>query len=221
MSTAATPKGERRRQALVDAAADLLVEGGFDAVRHRSVATRADLPLASTTYYFESLDDLIAAAVDRIGSRELDTMRGQVTRLSHRTRGDEATAELLVDLLVGPYFDHEDHERLVARLEWLVASARRDELQEVQGRLRSQLGDIVAEALQRSDRDARGRLRKLLAIVDGAVMSALSDHATDVRGFTRSVLVDVIGLLAPENAPLDNGRPRGLTVVPEVDRRSP
>ena len=60
MTTATTPKGERRRRALVAAAAEPLLEGGFEAVRHRSVASRADLPLASTTYYFESLDDLIA-----------------------------------------------------------------------------------------------------------------------------------------------------------------
>ena len=33
---AVTPKGERRRYALVSAAAELLSEGGFEAVRHRS-----------------------------------------------------------------------------------------------------------------------------------------------------------------------------------------
>ena len=60
VTAAVTPKGERRRYALVSAAADLLCEGGFDAVRHRAVARRAGLPLASTTYYFSSLDDLIA-----------------------------------------------------------------------------------------------------------------------------------------------------------------
>ena len=60
--TAVTPKGERRRYALVSAAAELLCEGGFDAVRHRAVAQRAGLPLASTTYYFSSLDDLIEKA---------------------------------------------------------------------------------------------------------------------------------------------------------------
>ncbi|WP_280277368.1 TetR/AcrR family transcriptional regulator, partial [Nocardia wallacei] len=78
MITATTPKGERRRQALVAAAAELLLEGGFDAVRHRSVATRADLPLASTTYYFESLEDLIARAVEFSGNAELEAMRRRV-----------------------------------------------------------------------------------------------------------------------------------------------
>ncbi|MGC7327693.1 TetR family transcriptional regulator, partial [Mycobacteroides abscessus subsp. abscessus] len=60
----ATPKGERRRRALISAAADLLRDNGIDAVRHRAVAQRAGLPLASTTYYFSSLEDLIARAVE-------------------------------------------------------------------------------------------------------------------------------------------------------------
>ena len=57
-----TPKGERRRDALTAAAAELLGSGGFDAVRHRAVAEKAGLPLASTTYYFASLDELVTAA---------------------------------------------------------------------------------------------------------------------------------------------------------------
>src|SRR6476646_2580810 len=62
-----TPKGERRRDALTAAAAELLGSGGFDAVRHRAVAEKAGLPLASTTYYFGSLDELVTVAVERHG----------------------------------------------------------------------------------------------------------------------------------------------------------
>ena len=61
MTAATTPKGERRRSRLIAAAGELLLEGGFDAVRHRAVADRAQLPLASTTYYFGSLDELLVA----------------------------------------------------------------------------------------------------------------------------------------------------------------
>ena len=86
VTSAATPKGERRRFALVSAAADLLCEGGFDAVRHRAVARRAGLPLASTTYYFSSLDDLIAKAVEHVGIREAQHSENASTRC----RGDAA-----------------------------------------------------------------------------------------------------------------------------------
>src|SRR6516165_10643403 len=89
VTTAVTPKGERRRYALVSAAAELLCEGGFEAVRHRAVARRAGLPLASTTYYFSSLDDLITSAVAHIGMLEVAQLRAQVATLSRRRRGPE------------------------------------------------------------------------------------------------------------------------------------
>ncbi|MDT5178075.1 MAG: hypothetical protein QOJ95_2273, partial [Mycobacterium sp.] len=101
VTAAVTPKGERRRYALVSAAADLLCEGGFDAVRHRAVARRAGLPLASTTYYFSSLDDLVERAVEYVGIREAETLDSRVAALSRRKRGAESTADVLVDLLVG------------------------------------------------------------------------------------------------------------------------
>ena len=76
-----TAKGERRRQELVTAAAELLRSGGFDAVRHRAVAERAGLPLASTTYYFGSLEELVTAAVDRTSRDELAEGRRQLDQL--------------------------------------------------------------------------------------------------------------------------------------------
>src|ERR1700759_5081568 len=101
VTAAVTPKGERRRYALVSAAADLLCEGGFDAVRHRAVARRAGLPLASTTYYFSSLDDLVINAVEYTGTQELVQQRSRLQRLSRRRRGVAATADVLVELLFG------------------------------------------------------------------------------------------------------------------------
>ena len=70
VTAAVTRKGERRRYALVTAAAELLCEGGFEAVRHRAVADRAGLPLASTTYYFASLEELVEQAVEYLGAAE-------------------------------------------------------------------------------------------------------------------------------------------------------
>src|SRR2546430_16849795 len=102
MTSGSTPKGERRRQALVEAAATLLVEGGFDAVRHRAVAERAGLPLASTTYYFESLDELVTAAVEHRARTELDRARRCLAELVAGPRPPDAPVQPVLDPPLGP-----------------------------------------------------------------------------------------------------------------------
>ncbi|HEU5160742.1 MAG TPA: TetR family transcriptional regulator [Streptosporangiaceae bacterium] len=79
MRQPAQERGRRRRDTLLDAAVELLGEGGFDAVSHRAVADRARLPLAATTYYFRSRDDLIAAAFELMVDRDLAVTRERFT----------------------------------------------------------------------------------------------------------------------------------------------
>nr|WP_221333111.1 TetR family transcriptional regulator [Nocardia transvalensis] len=184
---------------MVAAAAELLLEGGFDAVRHRSVATRADLPLASTTYYFESLEDLIARAVEFSGNAELEAMRRRVGEVTHRRRGADATVDLILDLLVG-VDGHDEFERgqLIARYERSVASARHPELRDVQLRLRNQLEELLADVLRRSDRVVRlEQLRRLVAVVDGAVVAALAEQDPQPRRVARGALLELIDVIAP------------------------
>lgn len=191
------------------AAAELLLEGGFDAVRHRSVATRADLPLASTTYYFESLEDLIARAVEFSGNAELEAMRRRVGEVTHRRRGAEATVDLVLDLLIGPDgVDDGARGRLIARYERTVASARHPELREVQLRLRGQLDELLADVLRRSDRIVRPeQLRRLVAVVDGAAVAALSEPDPQPRRLARGALLEVIDIVAPAtHQPMDRYR---------------
>jgi DNA-binding transcriptional regulator YbjK len=198
VTAAVTPKGERRRSALISAAADLLREGGFDAVRHRAVARRAGLPLASTTYYFSSLDDLLLHAIEYTGTLELAQLGARLARISRRRRGVESTAEVLVDLLLGDGPSRGISEQLISRYERYIACARQPWLRDVQRRLRQERTAAVVEALERSGRTVRGdRLKALMCAVDGAVVAAMVDDAGDLRATARSTLVDVIDVLAP------------------------
>ena len=194
VTAAVTPKGERRRFALVCAAADLLCEGGFEAVTHRAVAERAALPLASTTYYFSSLEELIETAVDYLCNAELAKLRDRVRALPRRRRGAEAAADLLVDLLAG----EPNREQLISRYERYIACARHPAMRGVERRLLQQRVDAVREAMARSGRHARvDMMTALLYSVDGAVVSALVDDRDGPRESVRATLVDVIDVLAP------------------------
>ncbi|HTZ12885.1 MAG TPA: TetR family transcriptional regulator [Mycobacterium sp.] len=198
MTAAVTPKGEKRRYALVSAAAELLCEGGFEAVRHRAVARRAGLPLASTTYYFSSLDDLITSAVAHIGMLEVAQLRAEVAALSRRRRGPETIADLLVDLLVGRESGPRLTEQLISRYERYIACARQPALRDIQRRNLHHRIDAIAEVIERSGRSVRLELvSALICTVDGAVVSALVDDQEDIRAVARATVIDVIDSLAP------------------------
>jgi AcrR family transcriptional regulator len=55
----------RQREALLDAAEDLLVEGGVEALGFRALGKRAGLARNSVYRYFHSRDDIIAAVCER------------------------------------------------------------------------------------------------------------------------------------------------------------
>ncbi len=175
--TAVTPKGERRRYALISAAAELLREGGFDAVRHRAVAQRAGLPLASTTYYFSSLEDLIAHAVEHIGMLEVAQLRARITELSRRRRSAETTADILVELLVGEGSDEQIDEQLISRYERYIVCSRHPALRGIfEGATRIVMLDetgetpgskAFAERLSRWRDDGVRECRFLIGAADG------------------------------------------------------
>ena len=49
----------QRRQDIIEATLRVMARDGLRAVSHRAVASEASVPLASTTYYFRDLEDLI------------------------------------------------------------------------------------------------------------------------------------------------------------------
>ncbi len=190
----ATTKGERRRQELVTAAAALLRAGGFDAVRHRAVAERADLPLASTTYYFASLDELVTAAAERTSRDELDEGRAQLAQLTEDPAGRGADraelVELVLDQLLGPESRDGGLDAVLLRYERLVGAGRRPYLAPLMRELRAELDALLAEILRRSGHPLEpAAVRDLVSLVDGAVISALIEADPDPRAAGREVLL--------------------------------
>ncbi|WP_091816067.1 TetR/AcrR family transcriptional regulator [Marinobacter mobilis] len=52
-------KSEQRRLQILEATLRIAVKDGIRAIKHRSVAKEAGVPLASTTYYFKDINELI------------------------------------------------------------------------------------------------------------------------------------------------------------------
>jgi len=188
-----TPKGERRRQELVTAAAALLRSGGFDAVRHRAVAERAGLPLASTTYYFSSLEELVTAAVERTGRDELAEVREQLDALPEGVLGTEELVELILDHLIGRESRERGLEAALLRFERLVGAGRRPYLAPLMRKLRDEFDALLGEILARSGRSLDAvAVRDLVSLIDGTVVSALIESDPDPRAVGRELLLRVL-----------------------------
>jgi DNA-binding transcriptional regulator YbjK len=185
----ATEKGERRRAALVAAAADLLRTGGFEAVRHRAVAEKAGLPLASTTYYFASLDDLVTAATERTCRDELAEVRAGLEALP-ADAPPAAFAELVLDQLLGPESRSSGLEAVLLRYERLVGSGRRPYLAPLMRATRADFDALLAALLARAGHQLDvPALHRLVAVVDGTVVNSLIEADPDPRAAARAALL--------------------------------
>ena len=99
LPSGARPRGAARREALLDAVLRIVAEVGIDAVTHRRVAEVAGLPLASTTYWFESKEHLLTAALERAADRDIERLRAL---LSDAPEPAADPLELAVDALLTP-----------------------------------------------------------------------------------------------------------------------
>ena len=172
-----TAKGAERREALVVAGGELFLAAGTEGFTHRSVAQRAGVPLSATTYYFDSLEDLLVESVAGLCARwalALEAVLGRLpTCLSHR-----ALAETLVELtMLGVLTDQATagEQRAVAFYQRSVEAGRHPTLRPAIRQLNDAVEGAVADLLGRAGMGDAVEPRLLLAVVDGAMIRALSE----------------------------------------------
>ena len=88
------PRGRATVDALLDAADDLVAEGGVDGLTTSAVAERAGVAVGTLYQYFDGVDAVVAGLVGRHGERFADDLgRALADRTLHRKR-DAANAAL-------------------------------------------------------------------------------------------------------------------------------
>ena len=185
-----TAKGEARRAAIVATAAQLLTTAGPDAVTHRAVATAAGLPLAATTYYFDSLDDLRAAAVEEVLRVEAEQVRRLVDALPRRARSAAATAGHVVDVVLGP--DRHGDAELQSLYERFLACGRHPALRPLLRAARAGIDAALSETLGRCGQPDAD-VPTLVALVDGSVVSALVEGDGSARRRAEQAVAAALG----------------------------
>lgn len=173
------PRGAARREALLEAVLRIVAEVGPDAVTHRRVAEVAGLPLASTTYWFESKDHLLTAALELAAER--DTAR-LLDSAAEAERGESDPLDAVVAVIAEPSPGPAQSGRssLIATFALLLEAARRPALQDISRRWTEAylltLGRLLESAGSvRPREDAE----LLLGAADGLLMEQLASGAHD------------------------------------------
>jgi TetR/AcrR family transcriptional regulator, regulator of biofilm formation and stress response len=182
----ARPRGLARRIALLEATLVLLAEHGADGLTHRRVAEQAGLPLASTTYWFDSKDHLLTEALRYAAERDESRLRLAAEALIARCETSAAvpTAGEIVAVLLDPSAGTEvspaemhaaDRGALLAVYALMLEAARRPALQALSLGWSDAYRNVVGELLGRAGSCCGAEdARILMAAADGLLIDRLS-----------------------------------------------
>jgi DNA-binding transcriptional regulator YbjK len=193
-------RGIERRKQLLEATLRILSSRGGAYVTHRNVAAEASVPIAATTYYFASKDELIKEAFRLHAEMEAERV------VSAAKAMDTAfTVDQLADQLADFVYDglHSSRSSLVSEYELLLQSARRPELEEFARifldtvrkplvEIVSQIGSVAPEA----------DVRLIMAVLAGLEVDNLATPSTavdlaELRTLTRRLLRALLSDPAP------------------------
>lgn len=167
------PRGAARREALLEAVLKIVGEVGADAVTHRRVAEVADLPLASTTYYFESKEHLLTAALELAAERDISRL--------HEFSVDPGDGADPLELAVAAVLDPTDEGlpacrgSMIATYALLLEAARRPPLRAVVRRWTDAYLAAVGRLLEAAGSIAPAADAELLiAAADGLLIEHLA-----------------------------------------------
>ncbi|MGK5681095.1 TetR/AcrR family transcriptional regulator [Actinoplanes sp. URMC 104] len=151
---------EARRRALAVAALEVISESGIGRTTHRAVAARADLPLGATTYYFPTLDDLIAAGLQLAAADQQADLAIWAERLRGTDDVPAAVAGLIAEYVT-------DRQRAQMECELYVAAGRDPALRPLATAWLTGMHDLLEPHF------GAAATRDLVALFDGVTLQAL------------------------------------------------
>jgi TetR/AcrR family transcriptional regulator, regulator of biofilm formation and stress response len=175
-----------RRAAILEATIRIVTSEGLAAVTHRAVAKQAGVPLAATTYYFSSKDELVGEALDILVADEIERLTARARELGEEIRSPRAAAAAVAEVL---FPDSDAVGGLLAKLELYLEAARRPGLHKTAAHWQDAFTELARSSLELAGVADPERLAPLLvAGADGILMHALSEGVSgepDVAGMRR------------------------------------
>jgi len=154
---------------------EVIAEVGIGRTTHRAVAARAGLPLGATTYYFPTLDDLIAAGLRKATADLKADLEERAPALRDTHDLPAALTGLALSCL-------EDRGQAQIEYELFVAAARDPALRPLAETWLTGMTELLDPHVGRT------KARMLVALLDGAMLHALvTDTPLDPAPLTAAV----------------------------------
>ena len=175
-ATEQVSSGASRREAILAATIRLLGQHGPAGVTHRAVASEADVPLAATTYYFASKDELMAEALRRLAAEEVQRL--EAARDALGDLAPAAVAQAIAGVLGAQFGAGRD---ALAKFEVYLQGARGDELQADARATIAAFRGLAEDLLTGwGVADAKAAAAVLVGGIDGLLLHAIvEDHRVD------------------------------------------
>jgi len=184
---------QRRREALLRAAIELVAESGTGAATHRAIANRAGVPLATTSYFFDSIDDLLAEAT-------LYFTADQATAYEALAAELEGAPPALISAQFAAALMGSDRTVELAQVEAYLHAARDPALRPATAAVMAAFEHSTVVALEAAGIAEPARLaRTVVALVDGFMLQHLANPRPDDEEQLRDAL-DALVAAAPRVA---------------------
>ena len=166
-------RGARRREEILRATLRIVGERGVDAVTHRAVAEEAGVPLAATTYYFASKDDLLEQALLLAAREEV----ARAEKLLGRVEASDPEGWVAALAAFMAAETKAARTARTARFELALEAGRRPALQRVMRDQQRALLELAEMGLRSADSpDPPADASILLAALAGLDMIQLATH---------------------------------------------
>lgn len=190
-------RGRARRELLLRATVSVIAERGIAGVTHRAVAAVADVPVASTTYFFDSLESMIGEAVMYAMENEfarLQEFRGRLT-----AEGVPAAAAIdgFIELIQDAAPD-----ATIAQFEMYLFASRHPALQPHVERILDETRSIAREILSVNGVRDPDAAATVVAVIDGFALHRIAHsevgHFRSLARALRALLVGFVTLGASD-----------------------
>ena len=91
--------GAGRHRAILEATVRVLIRDGLAGVTHRAVAREAEVPLAATTYYFSSKEELLGEALTLMAEDEITRLGQRAAEMGEGLSSPADSAAALAEVL--------------------------------------------------------------------------------------------------------------------------